>query len=163
MTIVHQQWCDQRIRRDPLQKLQMPSSSDLTSVHHKHVNKLKLTRWKSVFTNHLQSDWRNGRCQKGMLDPEFEEKVIGEAVIRETLKVSKVGTIGGFMVLSVGYTWFKVRVIRDVVVIMTELLQAWNTSKMMSRDHKWSWRDWWLRLQRYQDRRYHWSSHHGRI
>ena len=30
---------------------------------------------------------------KGMLDPEFEEKVIGEAVIRETFKVSKVGTI----------------------------------------------------------------------
>ena len=26
---------------------------------------------------------------KGMLDPEFEEKVIGEAVIRETFKVSK--------------------------------------------------------------------------
>ena len=37
---------------------------------------------------------------KGMLDPEFEEKIIGEAVIRETFKVSKVGTIGGFMVKS---------------------------------------------------------------
>ncbi|SNL49055.1 translation initiation factor IF-2 [Streptococcus pneumoniae] len=35
-------------------------------------------------------------AMKGMLDPEFEEKVIGEAVIRETFKVSKVGTIGGF-------------------------------------------------------------------
>ena len=33
-------------------------------------------------------------AMKGMLDPEFEEKVIGEAVIRETFKVSKVGTIG---------------------------------------------------------------------
>lgn len=30
-------------------------------------------------------------AMKGMLDPEFEEKVIGEAVIRETFKVSKVG------------------------------------------------------------------------
>ncbi len=28
-------------------------------------------------------------AMKGMLDPEFEEKVIGEAVIRETFKVSK--------------------------------------------------------------------------
>ena len=37
---------------------------------------------------------------KGMLDPEFEEKIIGEAVIRETFKVSKVGTIGGFMVTN---------------------------------------------------------------
>ncbi|MCY7057438.1 translation initiation factor IF-2, partial [Streptococcus pneumoniae] len=39
-------------------------------------------------------------AMKGMLDPEFEEKVIGEAVIRETFKVSKVGTIGGFMVIN---------------------------------------------------------------
>ncbi|MDU2538773.1 MAG: translation initiation factor IF-2, partial [Streptococcus mitis] len=39
-------------------------------------------------------------AMKGMLDPEFEEKVIGEAIIRETFKVSKVGTIGGFMVTS---------------------------------------------------------------
>ena len=53
-----------------------------------------------------------------MLDPEFEEKVIGEAVIRETFKVSKVGTIGGFMVLSGKVTRdSKVRVIRDGVVI----------------------------------------------
>ena len=40
-------------------------------------------------------------AMKGMLDPEFEEKIIGEAVIRETFKVSKVGTIGGFMVTVV--------------------------------------------------------------
>ena len=53
-----------------------------------------------------------------MLDPEFEEKVIGEAVIRETFKVSKVGTIGGFMVINGKVTRdSKVRVIRDGVVI----------------------------------------------
>ena len=57
-------------------------------------------------------------AMKGMLDPEFEEKVIGEAIIRETFKVSKVGTIGGFMVLSGKVTRdSKVRVIRDGVVI----------------------------------------------
>ncbi len=57
-------------------------------------------------------------AMKGMLDPEFEEKVIGEAVIRETFKVSKVGTIGGFMVINGKVTRdSKVRVIRDGVVI----------------------------------------------
>ena len=56
-------------------------------------------------------------AMKGMLDPEFEEKVIGEAIIRETFKVSKVGTIGGFMVTSGKVTRdSKVRVIRDGVV-----------------------------------------------
>lgn len=57
-------------------------------------------------------------AMKGMLDPEFEEKIIGEAVIRETFKVSKVGTIGGFMVINGKVTRdSKVRVIRDGVVI----------------------------------------------
>ena len=57
-------------------------------------------------------------AMKGLLDPEFEEKVIGEAIIRETFKVSKVGTIGGFMVTSGKVTRdSKVRVIRDGVVI----------------------------------------------
>ncbi|HFM9823687.1 TPA: translation initiation factor IF-2 [Streptococcus pneumoniae] len=57
-------------------------------------------------------------AMKGMLDPEFEEKVIGEAVIRETFKVSKVGTIVGFMVINGKVARdSKVRVIRDGVVI----------------------------------------------
>ena len=58
-------------------------------------------------------------AMKGMLDPEFEEKVIGEAIIRETFKVSKVGTIGGFMVTSGKITRdSSARVIRDGVVII---------------------------------------------
>lgn len=57
-------------------------------------------------------------AMKGMLDPEFEEKIIGEAIVRETFKVSKVGTIGGFMVTSGKVTRdSSVRVIRDGVVI----------------------------------------------
>ena len=57
-------------------------------------------------------------AMKGMLDPEFEEKIIGEAVIRETFKVSKVGTIGGFMVTNGKITRdSSARVIRDGVVI----------------------------------------------
>lgn len=57
-------------------------------------------------------------AMKGMLDPEFEEKVMGEAIIRETFKVSKVGTIGGFMVTSGKITRdSSARVIRDGIVI----------------------------------------------
>src|SRR5699024_11561071 len=32
-------------------------------------------------------------AMKGLLDPEYEEKVIGQAEVRETFKVSKIGTI----------------------------------------------------------------------
>ena len=57
-------------------------------------------------------------AMKGMLDPEFEEKIVGEALIRETFKVSKMGTIGGFMVTSGKVTRdSSVRVIRDGVVV----------------------------------------------
>src|SRR5574337_1212767 len=57
-------------------------------------------------------------AMKGMLDPEFEEKVIGEAVVRETFTVSKVGTIAGFMVLSGSVNRdASVRVIRGGIVI----------------------------------------------
>ncbi|GAA5349619.1 translation initiation factor IF-2 [Streptococcus uberis] len=57
-------------------------------------------------------------AMKGKLDPEYKEKILGEAVIRETFKVSKVGTIGGFMVLNGKITRdSNVRVIRDSVVI----------------------------------------------
>ncbi|WP_159549694.1 translation initiation factor IF-2 [Streptococcus halichoeri] len=57
-------------------------------------------------------------AMKGKLDPVFQEKIIGEVVIRETFKVSKVGTIGGFMVTEGKVTRdANVRVIRDSVVI----------------------------------------------
>ncbi|MCC9681754.1 translation initiation factor IF-2, partial [Streptococcus agalactiae] len=57
-------------------------------------------------------------AMKGKLDPEYQEKILGEAIIRETFKVSKVGTIGGFMVINGKVTRdSSVRVIRDGVVI----------------------------------------------
>lgn len=57
-------------------------------------------------------------AMKGKLDPEYQEKMLGEAIIRETFKVSKVGTIGGFMVVNGKVTRdSSVRVIRDSVVI----------------------------------------------
>ena len=53
-------------------------------------------------------------AMKGMLDPEFEEKITGQMIVRETFKVSKVGTIAGAYVTE-GYIRRDsgVRVIRD--------------------------------------------------
>ncbi|RIW36445.1 translation initiation factor IF-2 [Bacillus salacetis] len=57
-------------------------------------------------------------AMKGMLDPEFEEKIIGQAEVRQTFKVSKVGTIAGSYVTDGKITRDSgVRVIRDGVVI----------------------------------------------
>ena len=39
-------------------------------------------------------------AMKGMLDPEFEEKVIGSAEVRQLFKFSKVGTIAGSYILD---------------------------------------------------------------
>ncbi|MCE7786436.1 translation initiation factor IF-2 [Staphylococcus xylosus] len=56
-------------------------------------------------------------AMKGMLDPEFEEQVIGQAEVRQTFKVSKVGTIAGSYVIDGKITRNAgVRVIRDGVV-----------------------------------------------
>ncbi|MFS0823569.1 translation initiation factor IF-2 [Bacillus sp. 1P02SD] len=57
-------------------------------------------------------------AMKGMLDPEFEEKVIGQAEVRTTFKVSKIGTIAGSYVTDGKITRDSgVRLIRDGVVI----------------------------------------------
>ncbi|WP_433749846.1 translation initiation factor IF-2 [Falsibacillus pallidus] len=55
---------------------------------------------------------------KGMLDPEFQEKIIGQAEVRQTFKVSKVGTIAGSFVTEGKITRDSgIRLIRDGVVI----------------------------------------------
>jgi len=57
-------------------------------------------------------------AMKGMLDPVYEEKVIGTAEIRQTFKVSGVGTIAGCYVLDGKVARNAgIRVIRDHVVI----------------------------------------------
>ena len=54
----------------------------------------------------------------GMLDPEFEEKVIGQAEVRQLVKITKVGTIAGSYVLEGKIERnCKIRVVRDHVVI----------------------------------------------
>ena len=57
-------------------------------------------------------------AMKGMLDPEFEEEVQGQALVRETFVVSKVGTIAGaFVTDGVIQRSSQVRLIRDNIVI----------------------------------------------
>lgn len=57
-------------------------------------------------------------AMQGMLNPEFEEKVIGQAEVRQTFKVTKVGTIAGCYVIDGKITRDSgVRIIRDGVVI----------------------------------------------
>ena len=55
---------------------------------------------------------------KGMLDPIFEEKVLGHAEVRQTFKASGVGTIAGSYVLDGTFERdCSVRITRDGIVI----------------------------------------------
>lgn len=64
-------------------------------------------------------------AMKGMLEPVFEEVVIGQAEVRETYKASKVGTIGGCMVVDGKLiSNCKIRLIRDGIVIYTGKLAS---------------------------------------
>lgn len=57
-------------------------------------------------------------AMKGLLDPEYEEQVIGQAEVRQTFKVSKVGTIAGSYVTDGKITRdASVRIIRDGIVV----------------------------------------------
>ena len=59
-------------------------------------------------------------AMEGMLSPELKEEVTGTAEIRETFKISKVGTIAGCMVVNGKiYRSSGIRLIRDGVVIHT--------------------------------------------
>ena len=59
-------------------------------------------------------------AMKGMLDPVYTEVVIGSAEVRETYKVSKIGTIGGCMVTDGKLAAHcGIRLIRDGIVIYT--------------------------------------------
>lgn len=59
-------------------------------------------------------------AMEGMLAPEFEEKITANVEIRETFKITKVGTIAGCMVLDGTITRnSKIRIVRDGVVVYT--------------------------------------------
>lgn len=64
-------------------------------------------------------------AMKGMLDPEFQEKIIGQAEIRQTFKVSKIGTIAGSYVTDGKITRDSgIRLIRDGIVIFEGEIDA---------------------------------------
>jgi len=59
-------------------------------------------------------------AMEGMLSPEMKEEITGTAEIRETFKISKVGTIAGCMVTDGKiFRNSKIRIIREGVVIFT--------------------------------------------
>ncbi len=59
-------------------------------------------------------------AMEGMLAPTFEEKIVANVEIRETFKISKVGTIAGCMVLDGKISRnSKIRIVREGVVIYT--------------------------------------------
>lgn len=65
------------------------------------------------------------QAMKGMLDPEYEEKIIGNVEVRQTFKVSKIGTIAGSYVTDGKITRDStVRIIRNGVVIYEGELDA---------------------------------------
>lgn len=64
-------------------------------------------------------------AMEGMLSPEMKEEITGTAEIRETFKISKVGTIAGCMVTSGKiFRNSSIRLIRDGVVIYTGELSS---------------------------------------
>ena len=64
-------------------------------------------------------------AMEGMLSPEFKEEVTGNVEIRETFKISKVGTIAGCMVMDGKILRNSgVRIIREGVVVYTGVLES---------------------------------------
>lgn len=64
-------------------------------------------------------------AMEGMLEPKFEEKIVAEVEIRETFKITKVGTIAGCMVTTGKITRNNdIRIIRDGVVVHTGKLAS---------------------------------------
>ena len=59
-------------------------------------------------------------AMEGMLSPEMKEEINGTAEVRETFKISKIGTIAGCMVLTGKiFRDSKIRLIREGVVVYT--------------------------------------------
>ncbi len=57
-------------------------------------------------------------AMKGMLDPEYEEHVLGQVEVRETIKVSKIGTVAGCYVTDgMVKSDASIRLIRDGIVV----------------------------------------------
>jgi translation initiation factor IF-2 len=72
---------------------------------------------------------------KGMLKPEFEERVLGRAVVRQTFKVPKIGLIAGCYVEDGTITrGAKVRLLRDGVVLADSQISSLRRFKDDARE-----------------------------
>jgi len=69
-------------------------------------------------------------AMKGMLEPEFEEKILGQAEVRQLFKFSKVGTIAGSHVTTGSVkSNSEARLIRDGIVIYTGKIKSLQREK----------------------------------
>ncbi len=76
-------------------------------------------------------------AMKGMLDPEYEEKVVGTGEIRKIFKFSKVGNIAGVYVSDgVIKSGSKVRIIRDGVIISDTVIASVQREKDAAKEVK---------------------------
>ena len=76
-------------------------------------------------------------AMKGMLDPEFEEVVIGEAEVRQLFHFSKIGTIAGSHVTSgIVKVNTPCRVIRDGIVVTTSKIASLQREKDQAKEVK---------------------------
>ena len=65
------------------------------------------------------------QAMEGMLEPKFEEKVVAEVEVRETFKISKVGTIAGCYVMDGKIARSnKIRIVREGIVVYTGELDS---------------------------------------
>jgi len=69
-------------------------------------------------------------AMKGMLDPEYEEKILGEAEVRQLFRFSKVGTIAGsYITNGIIKQNSKARLIRDGVVLYDGVIASIQREK----------------------------------
>ena len=88
-----------------------PDAAAASSAQRAHVD-IRMYRVIYDAINEIQD------AMKGMLDPKFREAVIGHAEVRQTYKVSAIGTIAGCYVKDGKITRdAQVRVLRDNIVI----------------------------------------------
>ena len=76
-------------------------------------------------------------AMKGMLDPEFEEKIIGSVEIRKLFKFSKVGNIAGsYVTEGIVKKDAKARLIRDGIVIVDTKIATLQREKDQAKEVK---------------------------
>ena len=74
---------------------------------------------------------------KGMLDPEFEEKILGTAEIRKIFKFSKVGNIAGcYITDGVAKNGASCRIIRDGIVVAEDKIASLQREKEQAKEVK---------------------------